>query len=507
MKRFSQQFKKQGERIVMRASEKEELKARLVSYMEYHPLPAEMILANETLSKKAKVQGIISEPFYAFTFNKIYTRAFSGAFVMFLILGIPALAERAVPGDALYPVKVQFNEELRSTLAISSYAKVEWETQRLERRISEARLLASEGRLTPEAESVVAEAVQTHTDAAQREIAELRETDSDGAALASIAFASALAVQSEVLAGHIGNEGATGTGDYSVVALVDVVAKARTSAETTQTASSLSYEKLLATVEQESTRVYELFESIKKSATKEQVSDVERRLADMERKVAHAVLTKEGTGTVGDAQVVALGLSMSQKTLASDVEADVSAIVATGTNDVALMAEADTAAVAEVTVEKTKEEKNAQEAEAVASLRVTLTDIQKLLNYLSHIDVRENVEINDLVPVVPTTEEKSQEVMRLFEETQALQAKVSARSISSRLQSKVSHGQRQVTAELKKVTTSMEKGNVDQAKMSVESARNLAADINLLTSNEPSKVKGVVEVPTVATSTLPVVTQ
>ncbi len=493
----------------MRASEKEELKARLVSYMEYHPLPPEMVVTKNTFSKNTKAVGIISEPFYAFTFNKIYTRAFGGAFVFFLILGVPALAERAVPGDALYPVKVQFNEELRSTLAFSPYAKVEWETQRLERRISEARLLASEGRLTPQAESAVAEAVQTHTDAAQREIAELRETDSDGAELASIAFASALAVQSEVLEGHIGNENTQGTGDYSVVALVDVVAKARTSAETAQTASSLSYEKLLATVEQESTKIYELFESVKKGATQSQVADVERRLADVERKVAYAVTTKEGRAVSTDAEVVALGLSMSQKTLVtSDAVSAVAETVATGTDDIAMMTATDVALIADVAPAKTDEEKSAQEAEAVASLRVTLTDIQKLLNYLSHIDVRENVEINDLVPVVPTTEEKVQEVMNLFEETQTLQAKVTARSISSRLSSKVTYGQKQVTSELKKVTTFLEKGSIDQAKTSVESARNMAADIDFLTSNEPIKVEGTVEVaPVTATTTEPTVAQ
>ena len=51
---------------------------------------------------------------------------------------------------SLYLVKVHFNEEIRSTLALSPYEKVAWETKRIERRIAEARLLASEGNLTDE---------------------------------------------------------------------------------------------------------------------------------------------------------------------------------------------------------------------------------------------------------------------------------------------------------------------------------------------------------------------
>jgi len=42
MKRFAQQLKKKSESIRMRATERKLLRERLVSYMEYHPLPAEM---------------------------------------------------------------------------------------------------------------------------------------------------------------------------------------------------------------------------------------------------------------------------------------------------------------------------------------------------------------------------------------------------------------------------------------------------------------------------------
>ena len=65
----------------------------------------------------------------------------------------------------------------------------------MNRRIAEARLLESEGRLTDEVEAEVAQAVRTHTQNAQREIENLREFDAEEAAIASIEFDSNLEAQ------------------------------------------------------------------------------------------------------------------------------------------------------------------------------------------------------------------------------------------------------------------------------------------------------------------------
>ena len=51
--------------------------------------------------------------------------------------GISYAAEGAVPGDALYPIKVSVNEEVRDLVAFSPEAKADWETRRLERRLAE----------------------------------------------------------------------------------------------------------------------------------------------------------------------------------------------------------------------------------------------------------------------------------------------------------------------------------------------------------------------------------
>ena len=120
MKRFSEQLKKQAETVRMRASEKNSLRERVVSYMEYHPLPKEMSAPKKTSRVSDPV--LVSEPFRVIRFNSLYARSFAGMFAVLFIVGVPFVAERSLPGDILYPVKVQFNEEVRSSLALSPHA-------------------------------------------------------------------------------------------------------------------------------------------------------------------------------------------------------------------------------------------------------------------------------------------------------------------------------------------------------------------------------------------------
>lgn len=490
MKRFSEQFKKRSESIRMRASERNALRERLVSYMEYHPLPKEM--TQKAATSKAKTEALVSEPFFAVTFNKIYLRSFAGAFAMFFILSVPVLAERAVPGDMLYPVKVEFNEELRSSLAMSPYAKVAWETERLERRISEARLLASEGKFTDEAEAQVAEAVQSHTDAAQRGIAMMRETDSEEAAIAEIAFVSALTVQSEVLEGHIENDPGTeeGTRGRSVVALAETVARVRSSAEASQTNTTLSYGKLLGRVEQESTRVYEMFDTIKKEASPEDVTNVERRLADVERKIAAATALKEGTAdSNADAEIGTMALKASSSLLqdipeiptTTDVTSSDLSLAATATEELSIP---EIAEESEVITDPTED---TAEAESIELLKSALIDIQKLLNYLTHIDVRQNVTIEDLVPVTLTSEEKVAQIVTVIDEVERLKAELEGRELEPRLRSKVVHGQSEMERMITEATSALQRGNLEEAKNTSDEALAIVKDLIELTKDEPIK--------------------
>lgn len=277
------------------ASERDELRERLVSYMEYHPLPQSLQDAKTTRSTvRTESFRTVSLPL----FGLLKGSAVAAALVL---LVVPFMAERAVPGDTLYAVKVQFNEELRSTLTFDSYQKVEWETERLNRRIAEARLLASEGRLTEEVEVEVAEAVRTHTENAKKEIEALRAEDADEATIAEIALDTTLEVQSTSLRGEK-EDGEESESDVAVAAasteptprptdlIANVIDESRAQSLAEKGSSTPpAYDKLMARVELNTTRIYELRDSVVEVAPESDVTEVNRRIEDLERSIAEAM--------------------------------------------------------------------------------------------------------------------------------------------------------------------------------------------------------------------------
>lgn len=290
MKKFSQQLHNEAKTVKLQAAEKRELRERLISYMEYHPLPAEMKV--NSLKQVAKAQPF-TEAFtnVSIPFSRLFK--YSAALAALVLIIVPFVAERAVPGDTLYAMKVQFNEEVVSSLKFDTYQKVEWETERLNRRISEARLLASEGRLTEAVEAEVAEAVKTHTENAKREIEELRTQDADGATIASIELDTTLEVQSAALRSdsttlEVDNESVSSPAN--LIANVIDASRSQTEDDNASTTPP-AYEKLMARVEQNTTRIYELLNSLQGAADAEQLNDVTRRIEDIERAVKVAIET------------------------------------------------------------------------------------------------------------------------------------------------------------------------------------------------------------------------
>ncbi len=314
MKRFSEQLQNQASKIHLTTTEQRVLRERVVSYMEYHPLP--VALAQKKLRPLAN-----QSEFRLVSLNGWKVAGIAGAFCAVFIVSLTYLAERAVPGDSLYAVKVRFNEEVRSTLAFSPYEKVVWETERLNRRISEARLLASEGKLTEEVEAKVALAVREHSDNAQREIAVLKETDQEEAALASIQLATALDVQSTSLR----NTDQAGEGDgHSTNQIAYVLAESENQINElrVETDDLPSFERLSARVERETTRAYELLNSVKAVATNGEKTDTKRRLEDIGRAVLEANKKFETDNLAGRQQLVAV-LERTQKLIVFMTNIDV----------------------------------------------------------------------------------------------------------------------------------------------------------------------------------------
>ncbi len=290
MKRFSEQFHTKAQSVKLQAVERDTLKARLVSYMEYHPMP----VSTPVPRKFAASQPLpFADTFKVLQIPTASIFRWSAAFSVLLLIMIPVLAEKTVPGDNLYAVKVRFNEEVRSSLTLDQHAKVEWETKRLNRRIAEARQLASEGKLTPEVEVQVVAAVREHTENVQKEIETLRVSDADGATLASIELNTTLELQSTSLQEEGKTTLAAAVSDaqsatMSTQLLVDVLNETISKQDDQPDAAIPSYDKIMARIEQNNTRSHELLTSIKFNDADPLKSGIDRRLQDVNRSIEQA---------------------------------------------------------------------------------------------------------------------------------------------------------------------------------------------------------------------------
>jgi len=411
MKSFETDLKKYSEKVKLKVSERKELREQVLSYMEYHPLPK--------TSKEGKIMEdvIVSESYVRLRLTSFQMKIAGGVFALVLIT-IPLLANKAVPGDVLYILKTQVNERIEGGLAISPYKKIEFETKLMERRIAEARILASEGKLTEDTKNQLGETVKEHAQAVRDELTELHDQDGDNAAIAEIVFGSSLEIQSTIL-----GEGEGSAGDVLLDEIRDVVNDAReeTTISMNKEQNTPSYEGLIARVESQTTRAYELFESVKETATEEEIVDIERRLSDINRlieesKVAH----EEGV------------------------------------------------------------------KKSVANLAGVLGQTQKLIAFMTDIDVRDAVELEELVPVVLSEQERINIAKEEVHNIELLSIEITKRTgllEGDGLVIKVTDGLGDVNGLLIKTTTALELADIDAAEAALLEASAFIADLDLMTES------------------------
>jgi hypothetical protein len=147
---FQTKFKKTTDTVRMTSAENTRMREILSEYQSFNPI---------------RTGAVQKSPSFFYSISHYHKRAVAVFLILFLILSGGSIsygAERALPGDTLYSLKVNVNEEIWSVLAFSDETRVEWETERAERRLEEATALAVLGNIREEIVTQIAENFETH---------------------------------------------------------------------------------------------------------------------------------------------------------------------------------------------------------------------------------------------------------------------------------------------------------------------------------------------------------
>jgi tetratricopeptide (TPR) repeat protein len=193
MKKLQEQFKEATKSITLTKEQKSLMREHLVEYMEYKPIRTVM----------ASKQVHNSAPFFSF----FKAHHLSGALIIALVVasssfGVSFAADDALPGDLLYGVKVNINEEIKTALIPEddTESRVAWEQERAELRLVEASQLVAEGRLDSAKQEQVSKLFAEHTEAIVERVLAAEETDPVFAAEASSVLEESLDTHEAVLA-------------------------------------------------------------------------------------------------------------------------------------------------------------------------------------------------------------------------------------------------------------------------------------------------------------------
>jgi hypothetical protein len=112
-------------------TEKSAMLSRLHAYADYH--------------KMKPAAPVASSWIHFFSVHR-YSYGTLAILIVLSTSSVSFAAEKALPGDILYPIKVNINESVRSAFTVNPEAKAKWESDKIFRRVEEAETLAAQGK-------------------------------------------------------------------------------------------------------------------------------------------------------------------------------------------------------------------------------------------------------------------------------------------------------------------------------------------------------------------------
>lgn len=172
--------------VKMTETEKSLIRARLVDLSGFQT-------AKPTVDK-------YRSPYTTWSFSTNFRSVGAGVFILLLAsTGVSFAAEQTLPGDILYPVKVNVNEEVRGALTISNTNKMDWEKERVVRRVVETETLLKTNKFTPKRKAQAETALKTQMATFAAAAAETSAKDPNAVIAATAELEPALKVHQEVI--------------------------------------------------------------------------------------------------------------------------------------------------------------------------------------------------------------------------------------------------------------------------------------------------------------------
>lgn len=166
------QFIKQVNQVKLSADEKTSIRKSVLNFI--YQNPARYSVEQPHLNYKSMVPILLKSLIWLQNRGSTISFRLVGTILLIISVlvggGVTIGAEKALPGDTLYPVKVGLNEEVRGWLSVSEESKANWEIKRAQRRLEEAETLAEDGSLDLEARGNIEANFEAHADRVKKRI-------------------------------------------------------------------------------------------------------------------------------------------------------------------------------------------------------------------------------------------------------------------------------------------------------------------------------------------------
>lgn len=186
-------LKADAKKIHLTPDEKNSMDKAILGFMQKNPLQSVRI------EKDARHTVYGQTVIFSFLHKKYMFASLVVLLVVALGGGVSYAAEGTVPGQPLYPVK-HLTEEVKAAITFSPKADAEWDTRRVERRLEEATVLASQGKLESTVQEQLSNDLKIQVQKTQKEIKNLEKNGNiEAAADLSARLQTALSVHESIL--------------------------------------------------------------------------------------------------------------------------------------------------------------------------------------------------------------------------------------------------------------------------------------------------------------------